>query len=76
LPELAAHFNGSGHTWQETFGEVADEVFMAWEYGPFVDQVTKAGKAVYSLPMYRNAQLPAEFEQGGEYPGGGPHPAV
>jgi hypothetical protein len=73
-PELAAHFNVTGHTWKEMFGEAADEVFMAWEYGLFVNQVTKAGKAEYSLPMYMNAQLPAEFEQAGEYPSGGPHP--
>ena len=74
-PELAARFNTTGHTWQEVFGEVADEVFMAWQYGLFVNQVAKAGKAEYALPMYMNAQLPAEFEQGGEYPSGGPHPA-
>jgi hypothetical protein len=73
-PELAAHFNAIGHTWREMFGETSDEVFMAWEYGLFVNQVTKAGKAEYSLPMYMNAQLPAEFEQAGEYPSGGPHP--
>jgi beta-galactosidase GanA len=73
-PELAAHFNAMGHTWKEMFGEAADEVFMAWEYALFVNQVTKAGKAEYSLPMYMNAQLPAAFEQAGEYPSGGPHP--
>jgi hypothetical protein len=73
-PELAAHFNAMGHTWREMFGKAADEVFMAWEYGLFVNQVAKAGKAEYSLPMYMNAQLPAEFEQAGEYPSGGPHP--
>jgi beta-galactosidase GanA len=73
-PKLAAHFNAMGRTWKEMFGEAADEVFMAWEYGSFVNQVTKAGKAEYSLPMYMNAQLPAEFEQAGEYPSGGPHP--
>ena len=74
-PELAAHVNGTGQTWQEVFGDAADEIFMAWEYGLFVNQVAKAGKAEYALPMYMNAQLPAEFEQGGEYPSGGPHPA-
>jgi beta-galactosidase GanA len=75
-PELAAHFNAIGHTWKEMFGEAADEVFMAWEYGSFVNQVTKAGKAEYTLPIYMNAQLPAEFEQAGEYPSGGPHPSL
>lgn len=73
-PELAAHFNATGGTWKQTFGEAADEVFMAWEYGLFVNQVAKAGKTGYSLPTYMNAQLPAEFEQAGEYPSGGPHP--
>jgi hypothetical protein len=73
-PELAAHLNVMGHTWKEIFGEAADEVFMTWEYGLFVNQVAKAGKSEYSLPMYMNAQLPAEFEQAGEYPSGGPHP--
>jgi hypothetical protein len=73
-PELAALFNAGGRTWKEMFDEAADEVFMAWEYALFVNQVTKAGKAEYSLPMYMNAQLPAEYERAGEYPSGGPHP--
>jgi hypothetical protein len=73
-PELAAQFNPEGRTWKEMFGAAANEVFMAWEYGSFVQQVVKAGKAEYALPMYMNAQLPAEFEQAGEYPSGGPHP--
>jgi Domain of unknown function (DUF5597)/Beta-galactosidase len=75
-PELAGYFNRSGRTWNEMFGEAADEVFMAWQYGRFVNQVAKAGKAEYPLPMYMNAQLPAAFERAGEYPSGGPHPYV
>ncbi len=58
------------------FGDLADEAFMAWEYGLFANQVVKAGKAEYALPMYMNAQLPAPFEHGGEYPSGGPYPLV
>lgn len=73
--ELAAHYNPRGRTWKEIFGEAADEVFTAWEYGRFVERVAKAGKAEFPLPMYMNAQLPAEFEQAGEYPSGGPHPS-
>lgn len=72
--ELAEHFNPSGHAWHEVFGEAADEVFMAWHYGRFVDAVTSAGKKEYALPMYANAQLPAPMERAGEYPSGGPHP--
>ena len=73
-PEPAAHFHPEGGTWAEVFGEDADEVFMAWHYGLFVEQVVMAGKAAYGLPMYMNAQLPAPFETAGDYPSGGPHP--
>jgi beta-galactosidase GanA len=75
-PELAAQFRSDGRTWPQMFGKYADEAFMAWEYGLFANQVAKAGKAEYPLPLYMNAQLPAPFEQGGEYPSGGPYPLV
>lgn len=73
-PELVAQFRPSGRTWREVFGDAADEVFMAWEYGRFVEAVAAAGKKEYPLPMYANAQLPAPMERAGEYPSGGPHP--
>ncbi len=73
-PELAAHFNSAGRTWKEMFGEAADEVFMAWHYALFVNEVALQGKKEYPLPMYVNAQLPSPFERAGEYPSGGPHP--
>jgi beta-galactosidase GanA len=72
--EAVAYFNPAGHTWKEMFGTAADEVFMGWLYGLFANQVAAAGKKEYGLPMYMNAQLPALFEQAGEYPSGGPHP--
>jgi hypothetical protein len=71
---LAAHFHSGTGSWSEVFGDAADEVFMAWHYGLFVEQVVKAGKTAYPLPMYMNAQLPAPFETPGDYPSGGPHP--
>jgi len=74
--QLAAEFNPSGKTWKQMFGGAADEVFMAWYYARFVNRVAEAGKREYALPMYMNAQLPAPFERAGEYPSGGPHPAV
>jgi beta-galactosidase GanA len=73
-PELAAHFNEHGHTWSEVFEDAADEVFMAWNYGTYIEAVAQAGKSEYALPMYVNAQLPAPHERAGEYPSGGPHP--
>jgi len=71
---LAADFNPAGKTWGEMFGRNADEAFMAWYYGRFANEVAEAGKKEYDLPIYMNAQLPAPFEQAGEYPSGGPHP--
>jgi hypothetical protein len=73
-PELRAHFNPAGHTWQEVFGDAADEVFMAWNYARYIQDVAAAGKQAYALPMYVNCQLPAPSERAGEYPSGGPHP--
>ena len=73
-PELHAHFNPAGRTWQEVFGDAADEVFMAWNYARYIQAVAAAGKQAYPLPMYVNCQLPAAGERAGEYPSGGPHP--
>jgi hypothetical protein len=73
---LAASFNPNGKSWKQMFGDHADEVFMAWHYGRFVEQVAASGKREYNLPMYMNAQLPAPFERAGEYPSGGPYPLV
>lgn len=67
-------FNPAGKTWQAAFGNAADEVFMAWEYGRFANTVAAAGKKEYALPVYMNAQLPAPLEQPGSYPSGGPYP--
>lgn len=72
--ELREQFHPAGHRWSEMFGSAADEVFMAWHYARFINDVVRAGKAAYNLPMYMNAQLPAPFEHGGDYPSGGPHP--
>ena len=79
---LAAHpaphapFNPQGKSWKEVFGDAADEAFMAWSYGQFVNQEAKAGKSEYPLPLYMNAQLPAPLERSGEYPSGGPYPEL
>ncbi len=73
-PELGTHFNATGTTWSEIFGDAADEMFMAWNYARYIQAVTAQGKQEYALPMYVNCQLPAPAERAGEYPSGGPHP--
>jgi hypothetical protein len=60
-------------TWPEVFGNqpMTNEIFMAWYYALYVDQVAKAGKAEYPLPMFINVDLgPAigEYSSGGALP--------
>jgi beta-galactosidase GanA len=60
-------------TWQQVFGEDADEYFHAWSVARFIGLVAAAGKAIYPLPMYANAALrdpltkprPPSYESGG-----------
>jgi len=44
-------------TWQEVFGDNADEYFHAWSVARYIGYVAAAGKAVYPLPLYVNAAL-------------------
>jgi beta-galactosidase GanA len=63
-------------TWEEVFGAGprTDEIFMAWHYARYVNQVARAGGAEYKLPMYVNAALIRPGYQPGQYPAGGPLP--
>jgi Domain of unknown function (DUF5597)/Beta-galactosidase len=82
----ASGFSSSG-SWEQVFGTgpETDELFMAWQYARYIDQVVAAGKAAYDLPMFVNAWLnaavplpglPAGGPQPGHYPSGGPLPHV
>jgi hypothetical protein len=79
LPETtelwaSSDFKTSG-TWTEVFGESdkCDEIFMAWHYATYLNEVTKAGKAQYNLPMFVNAWLvQLQDKRPGDYPSGGP----
>ncbi len=74
-PELLQRWGKSGFgrqgSWGELFGggSEAEEVFSAWQYARYIDQVAAAGQAEYALPMYVNAWLAAKL---GTYPTGGP----
>jgi hypothetical protein len=55
----------------------ADEIFMAWNYARYINQIAAAGKAEYRLPMFVNAWLQQrDHAWPGTYPGGGPVPQV
>ncbi len=84
-------FKTSG-TWEQLFGKsqfkpeqkdwqfysyYTEELFMAWNYAKYVEQVTSAGRIEYPLPMYVNAWLKQPSTSWpGRYPSGGPLPEV
>ncbi|NCI45060.1 GH35 family beta-galactosidase [Sediminibacterium soli] len=80
VPELSAWWKKQGYktsgSWQEIFGDgyQADELFMAWHFARFTNEIVKAGKAVYPLPMFVNAALIRPGKIPGEYPSAGPLP--
>ncbi len=80
LPEMQEVWGKNGYktkgSWEEVFGknEWADEVFMAYYMGRYVNQVVKDGKAQLNLPMYVNAWLGPQpkADLPGQWPSGGP----
>jgi beta-galactosidase GanA len=71
-----AHGTKDAGTWTEVFGDTieAQEVFQAWYFARFANELTKAGKAVYPLPMYVNVALNRPGRAPGQYPSAGPLP--
>lgn len=61
-------------TWAEVFGSdvYGQEKFQAYWYAKYVEQIAKAGKAVYDIPMYVNAAMNSRGRKPGEYPSAGP----
>ena len=63
-------------TWQDVFGvgTHTDELFMAWYFSTYTNEIIEAGKAIYPLPMYVNAALNRPGWEPGRYPSAGPLP--
>ena len=63
-------------TWEAVFGKglATDEIFMAWHYADYINDVAVAGKAEYPLPMFVNAALIRPNYKPGQYPSAGPLP--
>jgi hypothetical protein len=81
-PDLRTLWDANGDkttgTWPEVFGDTvrADEIFMAWHYGRYIQAVAARGKAAYDIPMYVNTWLAGDDGTPGQYPSGGPEPRV
>jgi beta-galactosidase GanA len=81
-PELKSLWQSTGYktsgSWEEVLGKSVntDEVFMAWQYSIYVNEIAAAGKAEYPLPMYVNAALIRNGYLPGQYPSAGPLPHI
>ena len=78
-------------TWEEVFGKsqtkaddllsdypyYTEEIFQAYHYAKYVNEITAAGKAVHDIPMYVNNWLrqPGMINPG-QFPSGSPLPEV
>ena len=80
LPEMQELWRKNGYqtkgSWEEVFGkdEWADEIFMAYHMGRFINTVVEGGKTELNIPMYVNAWLGPQpkAELPGQWPSGGP----
>jgi hypothetical protein len=63
-------------SWRDVFGDGAEgeEVFTAWHFARYMNEIVRRGKAEYPLPMFVNAALNRPGRRPGEYPSGGPLP--
>jgi len=79
-PELLTMWQDAGSkssgTWEDVFGKGAhtDEIFMAWYFAAYTNDVAHQGKEEYPLPMYVNAALIRPGYKPGQYPSAGPLP--
>ncbi|WP_321972046.1 DUF5597 domain-containing protein [Paratractidigestivibacter sp.] len=65
---------GSG-TWEEVFGEVAEEVFTTYYMASYVQFIAEAGLAEHKLPLSANCWLDKGHKPG-RFPTGGPNARV
>ncbi|KAF4628038.1 hypothetical protein G7Y89_g10113 [Cudoniella acicularis] len=83
LNPVESKLASKNHTrsWEEVFGEGprTDELFMAYHYAQYVDQITAVGKKIYPLPMFTNVwqpRLSPEDDTSPAIAGGGSIPGV
>jgi beta-galactosidase GanA len=78
---LGTVLHTSTGTWSKVFGADADERFAAFSTATYINEVAKAGKAEYPLPMYCNVWITYPVHAlenrdhpspGQEFPSGGP----
>ncbi|MDV6329900.1 DUF5597 domain-containing protein [Asticcacaulis sp. 201] len=67
----------AGGDWTSVYGDLAASAFMADGFSKYIEDVARAGKRNYPLPLYVNASLPRpDARAGQDYPSGAPLPDV
>ena len=62
-------------SWQNEYPWLTEEIFNAWHYAAYVEQIAAAAKEIYPIPLYVNAWLKQLWaREPGKYPSGGPQP--
>lgn len=69
-----AHQCRTSGSWNDLFGEslYTDELFMAWHYASYVEQLAQTARQIYPVPLYVNAAMNSRGRKPGEYPSAGP----
>ncbi len=62
-------------SWEEVFGKSldTDEMFMAWHYATYINELSKAGKEIYPIPTFVNACAADSIRKPGDWFSGGPN---
>ena len=63
-----------GGTWSALFGDdiYTEEMFMAYHYAKYVEQLAQSAQGIHDIPLYVNAALNSRGRKPGEYPSAGP----
>jgi hypothetical protein len=78
---LTSALHSANGTWSEVFGADAEEKFAAYSTSRYINEVARAGKTEYNIPMYCNVWITYPVHAlenrdhpspGQEYPSGGP----
>ena len=61
-------------TWQDVFGvsEKTNEIFMAWHYAIYINNIIEKGRAEYRLPLYVNTRIDDKASDDGNKTSGSP----
>ena len=77
-PQMLAKWEKQGcltqGNWQTIFGNdlYTDEIFMAYHYAKYVEQLAQTARGIYNVPLYVNAAMNSRGRKPGEYPSAGP----